>query len=333
MACARLAGLIGFEPKERMRTTPLHLSDLTLCCVDNQYPALGFEAIQKTCAELSFAEVLFFTHPDFVLPSHEIKNLTVITSEVIRNIEDYSQFMLKGLRTYVKSSHVLTIQWDGFVIRPQAWQHQFLQYDYIGAPWPKKTGPWVGNGGFSLRSVKLLIALQDEAIKPTHPEDACICDQYRSYLEDVHHIQFAPPELADAFSFEFGKPHPHAFGFHGMSNFPIVMSDSELMYFIETMPDALIFNGYFRLFVLNAVKLKSDETRLALEKKVTAAMMSWGVSRVTSDAMHDLIKTFVKARCLQLAWQLLRSRVTHQGWRKGNVQLAARVFLAFFFLK
>jgi hypothetical protein len=333
MVCVHLAGWIGSKSKQRMRTSPLHLPHLTLCCVDNQYPTLGFEAVQKTCAQLSFAEVLFFTRPDFVLPAHEIQNLTVVTSEVIRNIEDYSRFMLKGLRAYVKSSHVLIIQWDGFVIRPQAWQDQFLQYDYIGAPWPKKTGPWVGNGGFSLRSTKLLTALQDETIKPMHPEDVCICDEHRSYLEDVRHIQFAPPELADAFSFEFGKPHANAFGFHGMSNFPVVMPASELVQFIEIMPDALIFNGYFRLFVLNVVKLKSPELRLALEAKVSAVRFTLDAARITSDAFHDLIKTFVKARCLRLAWQFLRLRVAHQGWRQRNVQLAARVFFAFFYLK
>jgi hypothetical protein len=316
-----------------MPTLPLHLPNVTLCCVDNQYPALGFEAIQKTCVNLSFAEVLFFTRSDFVLPTHKVSNLTVLVTEVINNIEDYSRFMLKGLQAYVKTSHVLTIQWDGFVIRPQSWQDQFLKYDYIGAPWPKKTGPWVGNGGFSLRSNKLLGALQDEVITPTHPEDVCICDQYRSYLESVHHIQFASPELANTFSFEFDKPHPQALGFHGMSNFPVVMSTSELVHYIDTMPEAMIFNGYFRQFVFNVIKLKTKEPALAIKQKVLVAMLYWDESRVISESMHDLIKTFTKARCILLALKLLRLRVTYQGWRQRNVQLAIRIFLAMFYLK
>ncbi len=316
-----------------MRPPTLHLPHVTLCCVDSQYPALGFEAIQKTCVDLLFAEVLFFTRPDFVIPTHTIDNLKVMTGEVIRNIEEYSLFMLKGLQAYVKTSHVLIIQWDGYVIRPQAWQDQFLQYDYIGAAWSKKTGPWVGNGGFSLRSKSLLSALQDKVITPDHPEDVCICDQYRSYLEDAHRIQFASPELADTFSFEFGKPHPEAFGFHGMSNFPLVMPPSELAHYIDKMPEALIFNGYFRQFVLNVTKLKSQEPILAIKQKVLAAMLTWDESLVTSDAMHDLIKTFIKARSMRLTLRLLMLRVTHQGWRRSNIQLAVRAFLAYFFLK
>lgn len=223
MAYVQLLGWIGFELMSYVHTPPLHLPQLTLCCVDNQYPALGFDALQKTCVGLSFSEVLFFTHADFVLPAHAIENLRVVTHEVIRNIEDYSRFMLKGLQPYVKTSHVLTIQWDGYVISPQSWQDHFLQYDYIGAPWPRKSGLWVGNGGFSLRSAKLLAALQDDAISPMHPEDVCICDQHRRYLEIEHRIQFASSELAEEFSFEFVKPQAHVFGFHGMSNFPRVM--------------------------------------------------------------------------------------------------------------
>lgn len=316
-----------------MLTPPLHLPQLTLCCVDNQYPALGFEALQKTCAGLSFAEVLFFTHADFVLPEHAIDNLRVITHEVIHSIEEYSHFMLKGLQAYVTTSHVLTIQWDGYVINPQAWQAQFLQYDYIGAPWPKKSGLWVGNGGFSLRSAKLLTALQDDAIVAMHPEDACICDRHRAYLEVQHRIQFAPAELAEAFSFEFAKPHTDAFGFHGMSNFPQVMSTSDLTHFIETMPGALIFNGYFRLFVRHVVKLKSLQTRRVLEQKVSAVMSTADANRWMSDEVHGLIKSFIKARCPRMAWALLQQRAAHEGWTRKNIKLAVRIFLTFFYFK
>lgn len=311
----------------------MHLPQLTLCCVDNQYPALGFEALQKTCAGLSFAEVLFFTDADFVLPPHAIDNLRVVTHEVIRNIADYSRFMLKGLQAYVKTSHVLTIQWDGYVINPNTWQEQFFQYDYLGAPWPKKSGLWVGNGGFSLRSAKLLAALQDDAIVATHPEDVCICDQHRAYLESEHGIQFAPPELAEEFSFEFAKPHPYTFGFHGMSNFPKVMPASELTVFIETMPHALIFNGYFPLFVLNLVKVNSSQLRRVLERKVSAVMAALDTYSWKREEVHDLIKSFIKARCLRISWGLLRQRAAHEGWTGKNIKLAVRVVWVFLFLK
>lgn len=316
-----------------MRTPRLHLPQLTLCCVDNLYPLLGFEAVQKTCANLSFAEVLFFTSTDFVLPTHTVDNLRVVTHEVIRNLEDYSRFMIKNLQAYVKTSHVLTIQWDGYVIQPNSWKEQFLNYDYIGAPWPRKSGLWVGNGGFSLRSIKLLTALKEEAIVPTHPEDACICDQHREYLEVACRLRFAPTDIAQSFSFEFIKPHDHVFGFHGMSNFPRVMPTDELLKFIQTMPDALIFNGYFRLFVVNLVKLTPHQLKLELVKKTMAVMATADAQRWISEEVHELIKTFVKARCLDLARGLLVSRTFHQGWSWRNIKLAVRIFLAIFYIR
>ena len=48
----------------------------------------------------------------------------------------YSRFMIQSLAAYVHTGHCLVIQADGFVLHPQRWRNEFLQYDYIGAPWP-----------------------------------------------------------------------------------------------------------------------------------------------------------------------------------------------------
>jgi hypothetical protein len=48
----------------------------------------------------------------------------------------YSQIVLKGLYPHVATSHVLVIQWDGYVVNADLWDDDFLRYDYIGAPWP-----------------------------------------------------------------------------------------------------------------------------------------------------------------------------------------------------
>jgi hypothetical protein len=87
------------------------------------------------------------------------------------------------------------------------------------------------------------------------------------------------------------------------------------------------------MFLLNVVKLKSPEPRLVLEAKVSAVKSTLDAARITSDAFHELVKTFAKARCLRLAWQFLQLRVAHQGWHQRNVQLAVRVCFAFIYLK
>lgn len=311
----------------------MHLSSLTLCCVDTQYPEFGFAAIQRTCSELSFSEVLFFTNPEYELPDHNILNLKTITSEEIKSVDDYSRFMLKGLRKYIKSSYVLVIQWDGFVIKPHLWQKLFLQYDYIGAPWPKKSGFLVGNGGFSLRSAKLLAALQDNRIASDMPEDVVICDVNRQLLEKVYGIHFAPSELAQEFSFEFCPPVPNVFGFHGMSNFPKVMSSHELIGFVKSMPPELVFNGYFSGFLGAVNALKNPTLQVLMEEKISLAIYRLGDYSQRRERVHRLIKVLIKSGWLKLGVKILRLDIDREGWCKKNIQLMARVLFGYFHLR
>ena len=109
----------------------------------------------------------------------------------------YSEFVIKQLHSYVETSHCLLVQWDGYVLNPNSWLPQFLDFDYIGAPWH---GNIVGNGGFSLRSRKLLKATA-RFTDPAHPEDNFICRKHRMELERDG-IKFAPADLARQFSIE-----------------------------------------------------------------------------------------------------------------------------------
>lgn len=138
----------------------------------------------------------------------------------IRSKEAYSQFMIKEAYKHVKTEHCLIFQHDGYVNNWMAWDNHWLQYDYIGAPWHYQDGMAVGNGGFSLRSRRLMeIIATDPKISFTHPEDHHICRTYRPYLETTYGIKFAPLEVAEKFSFE-GYMQPNKtlkdqFGVHG----------------------------------------------------------------------------------------------------------------------
>jgi len=136
----------------------------------------------------------------------------------INSTKDYSRFIVKELHKHVDTSHVLIIQHDGFILNPRAWDDEFLQYDYIGAPWCYPDGFNVGNGGFSLRSRKLLqMIAEDERFTEFHPEDHCIARTYRKRLER-NGIKFAPEPLARRFAIEGNIKHgwkwDGQFGFH-----------------------------------------------------------------------------------------------------------------------
>lgn len=180
------------------------LKDVTLFGLDTVDFARLESAAEKCTKRLKFGEVVLLGKKDCQ----------------VNSIEDYSRFIVKELHKHVKTTHCLIIQHDGYVLNPSAWKPEWLDYDYIGATWWYKDGMNVGNGGFSLRSKKLIdILATDPNIREVHPEDHVICRTYRTYLERVHGIRFAPEEVADRFSYE-GHLQPSKslnghFGFHG----------------------------------------------------------------------------------------------------------------------
>lgn len=127
-------------------------------------------------------------------------------------------------------THILFFQYDGWVLDGSRWDPSWLQYDYIGAPWPwMAEGQNVGNGGFSLRSVKLMrhLSCWTACLSEGIPEDALIGQHLRPGLERKG-FKFAPLSVAEKFSVERGAWRSDTFGFHGIFNIPNVLSPREL---------------------------------------------------------------------------------------------------------
>jgi hypothetical protein len=192
------------------RPAKVRIDRTTLCCVDCSQHDLAIHALGHSMERCEFDRVLFFTDRQFAVPGVEVVRIPRIGSSA-----EYSRFIVKDLNRHIRSAFVLVIQHDGYVLDAGQWSPQFQDYDYIGARWPSGGEHAVGNGGFSLRSKRLLEALQDDHISSFDVEDLAICLAYRPYLERAHGIKFAPGDLADRFSFE-GIPRALAtFGFHG----------------------------------------------------------------------------------------------------------------------
>jgi len=212
----------------------LNLSHVTLLCVETREPELAHWAIDRCLSGTQFAKVVLITNLDRL--NIKRADIDYVQAPPIKTIKDYSKLLLTGLDQYVEGTHFLVIQWDSFVIHPQLWSDEFLKYDYIGPVWPHHPQTPVGNGGFSLRSVKLLRAIGDKRFAKGHPEDYCICVDNKDFLEREHGIQFAPVELAERFAVERTEWHS-AFGFHGFFNFGRVLNDAELKAFINILPE------------------------------------------------------------------------------------------------
>lgn len=201
---------------------------VSLICVDCRYPRLALRALVKSLDQCEFEGARLLTD-DVRAVAEPDSRIEVVQVRRIASASDYSHFILKELLHYVATDHVQVVQWDGYVIRGSAWTPEFRQWDYIGARWWfRPEGSNVGNGGFSLRSRRLLEALQDEDIVADDNEDTVIGVSARDRLESRHGIRIAPAVLADRYSFEDTRPSGAEFGFHRLSNLPYLMAEEEL---------------------------------------------------------------------------------------------------------
>ena len=210
--------------------TKKRLNNITLLGIDCVDVGRLAQALEICQLGFEFAEVKLLTS----LPGGSFSNIVKI--DPINSVEVYSDFVLFELDKYVDTDYILLVQYDGFILNPKAWTDEFLQYDYIGAPWliadwsvkmfdvpPELLGQRiVGNGGFSLRSKKLLsltAKLGANKITRQNPEDMAICIYYRDLMES-NGISFAPVGLAQRFSFESEGQDNYfwngQFGYHGL---------------------------------------------------------------------------------------------------------------------
>jgi hypothetical protein len=205
----------------------LNLKDVTLCAADCVTPDLASRAIAQSMARSDFGEAILFSDTPARGEGIRYERIERLTSR-----DDYSRFILKDLVNFVQTPFVLIVQWDGYVVAPDAWLPSFFDYDLIGAKWHwHKDGMTVGNGGFTLRSRKLLRAMSgaDFPFVAQLNEDEQVCRHYRSRLEKEYGICFAPEPVADAFSYERSLPNAPTFGFHGLFNLWRHVDDSEML--------------------------------------------------------------------------------------------------------
>jgi hypothetical protein len=247
----------------------LNLTSVTLLCVETRDPDLAHWAVDQCLRETRFAKVVLITNIDLVKDKR--KDIEYVQAPPIRSTKDYSDLLLTGIDQYIVGSHVLVIQWDSFITHPNLWRDEFLEYDYIGPVWPHHPHTPVGNGGFSLRSVKLLRAIKQPGFIKRHPEDYCICADNKDFLEKECGIQFAPIQVAEQFAVERSEWHD-AFGFHGFFNFDQVLSNQELSLFIEMLPSNY-FSGVDTYDLIDRLWTKK---KFVLAKKIiTKLQFKW----------------------------------------------------------
>lgn len=192
------------------------MQNVDLVSINALNPKESILALRYCKKYFNFGRTILFTHKDFYLDDIE-----VIVIEKLNSLNEYSNFILT-LNQYLNNEYALIIQDDGHIVNPNLWTDEFLNYDYIGSPWPsEKDEYWiglqmknsqeymkknlsknrVGNGGFSLRSKKFLEYSSQFNSCEEWGEDSFLC--IKNYENAIKYgIKFAPFELALKFSHE-----------------------------------------------------------------------------------------------------------------------------------
>ena len=188
------------------------LSDVTLLIADGRSEKENQRVLDWCCRRIDFGAVHNITSWGDVFPSADLP------------LSGWSSFVVNHLHEVFTTAFCLVVQRDGFIRNHHLWNDEFLLYDYVGAPWDS---PWdryvgcsvnrVGNGGFSLRSKKLMtmVSKHNGWYNGIEPEDAWICQ--RCYVDLCRcGIKFAPFDVARRFSIEapVGLSDDQVFGFH-----------------------------------------------------------------------------------------------------------------------
>jgi hypothetical protein len=254
----------------------LSLPDVTLCAATSVNLAATLAALRRCLDQCEFGRALLFTD---LTVTEAPDGLRVVQIPPLTSLQAYSHFVMSDLAAHIDTSHCLIVQWDGYILRPEAWDPTFLNFDYIGAVWPQfDDGAIIGNGGFSLRSKRLLEA--SAAISPANeqPEDVTICRTHRSQLEEEFGIRFADPLTAARFSFERTPSTGAEFGYHGVFNMPANLTGDEWWQVYLGLDDSgSVFHDLWKMIAATWNGSRSFERIVKLAWDATLARL--GVNR------------------------------------------------------
>ena len=135
-----------------------------------------------------------------------------------------------------KTSHVLQMEWDAGLRDVNCWTDEFLNFDYIGAPWVWAGGQRhsVGNGGFILLSKRMCEHVHANRNSFNIRTDVEYAQVNRIRLEKEIGAKWAPEDVAIRFSYEhyYGghrKDSKPSFGYHDIFNWPLALPHDEVM--------------------------------------------------------------------------------------------------------
>ena len=191
----------------------LELPQITLVAMASTDIYATVRALMYSSKNIKFGRILFLSHEKpWYLPSKMDFEYTSKNKDVY----EWCYKIVYELYKYINTDYIILVHNDGFIVNPAQWKDTFLDYDYIGAPWPIPENDSyrdldgnlvrVGNS-VSLRSKRILelpsklnLPWEDEN-KGNYHEDGFLCCKSKLLLEK-YGVKYAPLEVAKYFSHE-----------------------------------------------------------------------------------------------------------------------------------
>lgn len=193
----------------------LQLKNVTLLAMTSVDVPATVKAMEYSMREIDFGDAVIVTHEK---PKRLPAGIRYAHIDILDNIDRFNYETVYNMGGYVNTEFALLVHADGFVVNPDMWRDEFLEYDYIGSPWPlPQPGDdttyrdihgnlcRVGNS-VSIRSKRLMDFPKQANIpwtaeKGWFNEDGFICCRNR-HLFEAEGMRFAPLELAIYFGHE-----------------------------------------------------------------------------------------------------------------------------------
>lgn len=197
----------------------LSLPNVTLAAMTSVNLYETIRAMEYSMRGIDFGDVVLITHrKPLTLP----KGIRYSHTSKLNDIDKFNYKMVYELGEHIHTAFALIVHADGFVVHPESWRAKFLDYDYIGSPWPLPQNDYayrdsrgeivrVGNS-VSIRSKRLLdfprqagLAWEKMAEDDNYNEDTFLCCKYKNVIEEAG-MRFAPIEVAKYFGHEHMIP-------------------------------------------------------------------------------------------------------------------------------
>lgn len=202
----------------------IDLRQLTLVVVATRGHALTKIAIEDCLRQAEFGAVLIYTDDPARVG---IPNAQYFEVPDWDNKKAAGQFYYAKAAENVRTPAGLYLEWDAGIFNPGKWKPEFMQYDYIGAPWNTSDDMKVGNGGFTIMSQRLGNFLVTNFKNYPCYTDWDVCRTWRKKIEHATGFKWAPYELAREFAWELAPRSPNTFGYHGIFRWPEMIGHEE----------------------------------------------------------------------------------------------------------